>query len=203
MQLVLATNNADKLREIRGILDDLPVTTLSKSDFLEFPDPQEIGSTLEENSLLKARAVFDFTGFPSLADDSGLEVDALGGAPGVYSSRFAGPKATYKDNCNKLLLELAGVPIEKRTARFRCVMTIYWAANDVDVLAGTVEGRIATTSEGNQGFGYDPVFVYPPLNRRFSELSLEEKNSISHRGRALLLVRHRLMERLKSTRNAC
>ncbi|MEA3296361.1 MAG: XTP/dITP diphosphatase [candidate division Zixibacteria bacterium] len=196
MQLVLATNNDDKIREIKNLLDDLAVTILTKDDFLEFPDVEETGLTLEENAALKAHAIAEFTGFPSLADDSGLEVDALNGAPGVYSSRYAGENCTYADNNSKLLRELEGVPREKRTARFRCVIVIDWGNGDTDTCEGKAEGYITNYVEGHEGFGYDPVFFYPHANMRFSEMTLEEKNRVSHRGLALNAARYVIMERL-------
>ncbi len=196
MQLVLATNNRDKVTEIKHLLEDLPVTILTADDFLEFPDPEETGSTLVENAVLKARAISEFCDLPALADDSGLEVDALDGAPGVYSSRYAGENVTYKDNYTKLLLEMAGVPQEKRTARFRCVIAIVWEDGSVETVEGVAEGIITTTVEGDRGFGYDPVFFYPPLGKRFSEMTLDEKNQVSHRGRALQAARNLLIARL-------
>lgn len=196
MQLVLATNNRDKVKEIKHLLEELPVTILTADDFLEFPDPEETGSTLVENAILKARAIAEFCELPALADDSGLEVDALDGAPGVYSSRYAGENVTYKDNYTKLLLELAGVPQEKRTARFRCVIAIIWEDASVDTVEGVAEGLITTTVVGDRGFGYDPVFFYPPLNKCFSEMSLDEKNQVSHRGRALQAARDLIIARL-------
>lgn len=199
MQLVLATNNEDKIREIRHMLEDLPITILTRDDFLEFPDPEETGETLVDNARLKAHAIAEFCELPALADDSGLEVDALGGAPGIYSSRYAGENVTYKDNYTKLLLSLAGVPLNRRTARFRCVIAIDWGNGGVDIAEGTAEGYITTTVEGDHGFGYDPVFFYPPLNKRFSEMTLEEKNQISHRGKALARARELLLQRLQQS----
>jgi XTP/dITP diphosphohydrolase len=196
MQLVLATNNKDKIREIKHLLDDLPVTILTSADFLDFPDPDETGETLEENAILKAREIAAFCDLPALADDSGLEVDALGGAPGVYSSRFAGPGCTYRDNNEKLLRDLAGVPEDKRTARFRCVIAVAWDKDDVQTAEGKAEGRITEKIVGDKGFGYDPVFFYPPAGKRFSEMSLEEKNGVSHRGLALQEARTLIIERL-------
>jgi len=196
MQLVLATNNKDKIREIRHLLDDLPVTVLTADDFLEFPDPEETGATLEENAVLKARAIAEFCDLPALADDSGLEVDALDGAPGVFSSRYAGPGCTYRDNNQKLLRELKGLPKEKRTARFRCVIAVAWDKDQVETVEGTAEGFIAKDIVGDKGFGYDPVFFYPPKGKRFSEMSLEEKNLVSHRGRALQEARTLIIEHL-------
>lgn len=196
MQLVLATNNKDKIREIKQLLDDLPVTIMTSEDFLDFPDPEETGETLKENAVLKARAIAEFCGMAALADDSGLEVDALDGAPGVYSSRYAGENVTYQDNNEKLLRELSGVPTEKRTARFRCVIAIAWDKDDVETVDGASEGVIAEDIIGCKGFGYDPVFIYPPANKRFSEMTLEEKNKISHRGLALQTAVKLLIKRL-------
>ncbi|MFQ6008604.1 MAG: XTP/dITP diphosphatase [Candidatus Zixiibacteriota bacterium] len=200
MQLVLATNNEDKIREIKHLLDDLPVTILTRNDFLEFPDIEETGQTLEENAVLKAREIADFCDLPALADDSGLEVDALNGEPGVYSSRYAGEDATYADNNRKLLEQLKGVSEEKRTARFRCVIAIDWADGTTDTVEGVAEGYIAEDIAGNEGFGYDPVFFYPPKGKRFSEMTLEEKNLVSHRGQALQKVRDVIIQRLNKPR---
>jgi XTP/dITP diphosphohydrolase len=200
MQLVLATNNEDKIREIRNLLDDLPVTIMTRDDFLEFPDIEETGATLEENAVLKARAIAEFCDLPALADDSGLEVDALDGAPGVYSSRYAGENASYADNNRKLLEQLAGTPPEKRTARFRCFIAVCWGDDDVETVEGTAEGIITDDSIGQSGFGYDPVFFHPPSGKRFSEMTLEEKNLVSHRGQALQKIRGVIMERLNKLR---
>jgi XTP/dITP diphosphohydrolase len=198
MQLVLATNNEDKITEIRHLLDDLPITILTRSDFLDFPDPEETGATLEENAILKARAIAEYCDLPSLADDSGLEVDALGGAPGVFSSRYAGENVTYRDNYEKLLVNLKGVPREKRTARFRCVIAVAWSPDEIETVEGVAEGIIAEDVAGDRGFGYDPVFLFPPLNKRFSEMTLDEKNLVSHRGLALQRARTLIIERLNS-----
>jgi XTP/dITP diphosphohydrolase len=196
MQLVLATNNTDKIREIKHLLDDLPITIMTRDDFLDFPDPDETGFTLTDNARLKARAISEFTGLPALADDSGLEVDALAGAPSVYSSRFAGEGCTYEDNNRKLLDMMKSIPDERRTARFRCVICIWWGDRDHDVVEGTAEGFITRDLGGKEGFGYDPVFHYPPSGTRFSEMTLEQKNSVSHRGKALTLARDKIIERL-------
>ncbi len=187
MKLVLATNNKDKIREIGRMLADLDIDILTSNDFENFPDIEETGTTLEANAILKSEGIFKFTGLPSLADDSGLEVDALGGRPGVYSSRFAGENVTYDDNNRKLLEELTGVPWDKRTARFRTVIAITLADGLTQTVAGTVDGIITEEKRTTgQGFGYDPVFYYPPLDKTFAELPLEEKNKISHRGKALV-----------------
>ncbi|MCK4631973.1 MAG: XTP/dITP diphosphatase [candidate division Zixibacteria bacterium] len=200
MQLVLATNNNDKIKEIKALLDDLPVTVLTRDDFLEFINVEETGTTLEENAILKARAIFDLTGLPSLADDSGLAVDALDGEPGVYSSRYAGENVTYADNNQLLLVKLRGVAEDNRTARFSCVMAICWTAEDIETVEGEVEGLIAEEIAGGEGFGYDPVFVYPPTGQRFSEMTLEEKNAVSHRGHALQKIREVIINRTNRTR---
>ena len=200
MQLVLATNNEDKIREIRHLLDDLPVTILTRDDFLEFPDIEETGATLEENARLKAAAIAEFCDLPALADDSGLEVDALDGAPGVYSSRYAGENVTYRDNNLRLIKEMTGVPATERTARFRCVIAICWGKDEVNVVEGVAEGAIAENILGEGGFGYDPVFYYPPGKKRFSEMTLDEKNLVSHRGKALQEARTVIIDRLNRLR---
>ncbi len=201
MQLVLATNNRDKIREMKNILDDLPVTIMTRDDFLEFPDVEETGDTLEENARLKATAIAEFCGLPALADDSGLCVDALNGAPGVYSSRYAGEDVTYEDNNRKLLSDLEGVPREKRTAKFQCVITIDWDNGETDTVMGEVDGLIADEITPGGGFGYDPVFFHPPSGKTFSEMTLDEKNAISHRGLALQKVRDVIINRLNNSRS--
>ena len=178
MNLVLATNNDDKIKEIKYLLEDLPVTIFSRSDFLEFPDVEETGQTLKENALLKAKAVAEYCDMPALADDTGLEVDALDGAPGIYSARYAGDNVSYADNVNKLIKEMKDVPQEKRTARFRCVIAIDWNDGNVETVEGLCEGFIAEDIQGDQGFGYDPVFYYPPKDKRFSQMTIEEKNMV-------------------------
>jgi len=196
MQLVLATQNRDKIREIRQLLEDLPVTIMTCDDFLEFPDIEETGTTLEENAILKAHGIAKFTGYAALADDSGLEVDALGGAPGVYSSRYAGPGCTYDDNNRKLLAELKEIPEEKRMARFRTVIAVAWDEDRMDTVEGSAEGVITSEKYGGEGFGYDPVFYYPPAGKTFAEMTLEEKNGVSHRGKALVKARELLARKI-------
>jgi len=196
MQLVLATKNQDKIREIRNLLEDLRITILTADDFLEFPDIEETGNTLEENAILKAVGIADFTGYPALADDSGLEVDFLQGAPGVYSSRYAGPGCSYEDNNRKLLAELNGAPNEKRSARFRTVIAIAWDTENIETAEGVVEGFITASKIGRSGFGYDPVFFYPPAGKTFAEITLSEKNKISHRGQALIKAKSLLEKHL-------
>ena len=196
MQLILATNNKGKIKEIKQLLADLPITILTADDFLEFPDVEETGKTFAENAVLKANAIAEFCDLPALADDSGLEVDALNGAPGVYSARYAGEDGNPVNNNNKLIKELKNIPEEKRTARFKCVIAINWGDGTTDTVEGSVEGVIAENIAVGNGFGYDPVFYYPPTGKRFSEMSMEEKNAVSHRGKALQKARELFVRRL-------
>ncbi|MCH9025396.1 MAG: XTP/dITP diphosphatase [candidate division Zixibacteria bacterium] len=202
MNLVLATNNDDKIKEIKYLLEDLPITIFSRNDFLEFPDVEETGQTLKENALLKAKTIAEFCDMPALADDTGLEVDALDGAPGIFSSRYAGNNVSYADNVNKLIKEMASVPEEKRTARFRCVIAIDWNDGNIETVEGVCEGFITEDVQGKQGFGYDPVFYYPPKDKRFSEMTIEEKNTVSHRGLALQNMVGLIMEKVNELRAA-
>ena len=157
-------------------------------NFPEIGDIEETGTTLLENSLLKSRTVFKETGIPAIADDTGLEVDFLNGAPGVYSARYAGNNVSYKDNVNKLLIELEGIPSEKRTARFRTVITFVDENQELST-EGHIDGVISESIKGAGGFGYDPIFFVPHLGKTFAELSSIEKNKISHRGIALQKLR--------------
>ena len=184
MKFVIATHNAHKLQEIREYLNDMPYEFISLDDFPQVGNIEETGSNLLENSLIKARTVNQFTQLPAIADDTGLEVDYLEGAPGVRSARFAGENATSLDNLNLLLEKLKDVPEDKRTARFRTAISLVTDENEYWV-EGVAEGRIIDSPRGAQGFGYDPIFYYPPLDKTFAELSMEEKNIISHRGLAL------------------
>lgn len=183
-RLVLATRNLDKVREMRQVLADGDWEVLSLEQFPGAPEVLEDGTTIEANAIKKALAIAQHTGLVALADDTGLEVAALGGAPGVCSSRYAGPGATYAENVRKLLRDLVGVPEEERTARFRCVIAIA-EGERVETVEGVCEGRITTAPRGNEGFGYDPVFLVPELGLTFAEMSLEQKNALSHRGKAL------------------
>ena len=197
-KLVLATNNPYKTGEIRSILGALPIAILTATDFAEFPDPEENGSTLEENARLKAIEVFGATGLWSLADDSGLEVEALNGAPGVHSARFAGPECTFADNNAKLLRLMADVPDEHRQARFRCVAALAFDGRNVELFQGEVNGVITREPCGSGGFGYDPVFYVPALGCTFAEAGNDDKNRLSHRGKAFRQVAERLRERLRA-----
>ena len=183
-RIVLATNNKHKINEIKGILSGLAAEILTLEDFPGAPKVEETGKTLEENAILKAEAIHGFTGLPSLADDSGLEVDALRGAPGVLSSRFAGEHCSFEDNNRKLLRMMSDLPWEKRGAKFVCVVALAKDSNQTVTLRGEVNGLITLEERGENGFGYDPVFYLPNLNRTFAQLSFEEKNKISHRARA-------------------
>lgn len=181
MKIVLATKNKDKIREIKKILSDLPVEIKTMADFEGIPDVEEDGATLEENAIKKATEFHKFTGLPAIADDTGLEVDALNGAPGVYSSRFAGEEASYEDNRKKLLRELENVPEAKRGAQFRCVVAFADGSRRMTT-EGIVRGKILREERGDSGFGYDPVFWVPEFEKTFAEIDLEKKNAISHRG---------------------
>lgn len=185
-KMVLASSNANKLREIRAILGDLEIEILSLSDMgLEGIEIIEDGTTYEENSLKKAREIMRRTGADTIADDSGLEVDALGGAPGVYSARFAGEAATDALNNALLLEKLKDVPKEARTARFVSVVSVAFADGRELAVRGTVEGNIAFVPQGANGFGYDPLFYRPAEGCTFAELDPAVKNRISHRSQAL------------------
>ena len=184
MQIVLATHNRGKMEEMAAILGHLPVELITLDAFLEIGDIPETGNTLKENAFIKAETVHRLTDLPALADDTGLEVDALNGAPGIYSARYAGADATFDDNCQKMLKELHGIPVEKRTARFRTVIA-FVNGGEKEWVEGVAEGRIIEEKRGIGGFGYDPIFYYPPLRKTFAELDSVEKNSISHRGKAL------------------
>jgi XTP/dITP diphosphohydrolase len=183
-RIVLATNNRHKVKEIKNILSDLPVEIMTLEDFPGAPKVEETGRALEENAILKAEAIFRFTGLPSAADDSGLEVDALNAAPGVLSSRFAGEHCSFEENNRKLLRLMSAVPREKRGAKFVCVVALIKDANHIQTVKGEVKGIITSGERGENGFGYDPVFYLPHLNKTFAQLSFEEKNKISHRARA-------------------
>lgn len=181
--MVIATRNRDKVREIRYIIKDEKWELLSLWDFPTMAEVIEDGKTLLENALKKSRASFVWTGIPSLADDTGLEVDRLNGAPGVRSSRFAGEKVSYHQNNEKLLRLLKGVPLEERTARFRCAVAFIDKKGEQWV-EDTCEGIILSEYRGDGGFGYDPLFYIPAIGKTFAEMSPEEKNAISHRGKA-------------------
>lgn len=184
-KLIIATNNKDKLAEIKNILANTRIDIFSASDFADFPKVEETGETLAENALLKARAVWNKYRMPCLADDTGLEVDYLDGDPGVHSSRYAGPDATYDDNCEKLLKDMETAGPGQRNARFRTVMAFIDSFGKEHLAEGSVEGEIIGERRGKNGFGYDPVFFVPAVGQTLAEMSPDKKNSISHRRRAL------------------
>jgi len=184
LQIILATHNRGKMKEMSSILAHLPVTLLTLDDFPQIGEIPETGETLKENAFIKAETVHQKTGLPALADDTGLEVDALDGAPGVHSSRYDGETATFEDNCRKMMQEMDGIPAEERTARFHTVIAFVSDSGN-EWTEGMVEGRILEKKRGDGGFGYDPLFYYPPLKKTFAELNSEQKNNISHRGKAL------------------
>ncbi|MBP1765790.1 MAG: Nucleoside-triphosphatase rdgB [Firmicutes bacterium] len=190
--IVIASTNKGKISEIRAAFQGLPLEIHSLAEFGGIPEVEETGKTFAENAVLKATYYARHTGMACLADDSGLEVDALGGAPGVYSARFAGDTATDEDNNRKLLAALQEVPREQRSARFRCVLAFLDVDGTILTADGTCEGRILEEPRGTGGFGYDPLFCIPKLGATLSEISLAEKNAVSHRGQALKIMTEKL-----------
>lgn len=193
-EIVLATNNSGKAHELQTMLADYNIKIIPQSQF-NIPSVPETGLTYIENALLKARNAAEKTNLPAIGDDSGLIVDALGGRPGLHTANYAGENATAKQHIEKLLHEMQGVPEEKRTARFYCVLVYLQKADDsMPIIAeGICEGRILFSPQGTNGFGYDPVFYLPSHHCSCAELPEKEKNQLSHRGRAL----HELVRRLK------
>lgn len=181
--LIIASRNKGKTAEIRELLAGFPVTIKNLDDFGPIPEVEEDGQTFDENAYKKASFTARILGHPALADDSGLVVDALNGAPGVFSARYAGPGATNEERYGKLLQEMEGVT--NRNAAFECVISIAVPNGPALTYEGRCEGTIAEFPKGTNGFGYDPIFFYPPLKKTFAELTREEKNRVSHRGKAL------------------
>ncbi len=192
-RLLLATHNRGKLRELADLLGDVPFELVSLADAGIDVDVEETGSTLEENAVLKAERYRDLSGMLTLADDSGLEVDALDGDPGVRSARYAGPDATDSDRIRLLLSNLGHTPQSSRTARFRCVIAIAAPDRQTRLYSGVCRGRIICKARGDNGFGYDPVFLFPDLGLTMAELSPEQKNAVSHRALAVRKVATALM----------
>ena len=191
--IVLATQNRDKREELQEALSEFTVKILSLNDFPFIGEIEEVGQTLQENSMIKAKTVHNLTQLPVIADDTGLEVEALNGAPGIYSARYAGEDVTYEDNVNKLLAEMENIPLENRKAQFRTVIS--FVDKDRELWTeGRIKGIIGESAKGKNGFGYDPVFFVPELEKTFSELSIGEKNRISHRGLAMKKFRILLRE---------
>ena len=183
IDIVLATHNKDKQAELSEALNSKDVNILSLEDFPHIGEIIEDGETLEENAFIKAHTVYGITGLPSISDDTGLEVDALNGEPGVYSARYAGEDCSYMDNVNKILKKMSKVPLDLRSAQFKTVMA--FVSNKMELVSeGSVKGLITKEPKGIGGFGYDPVFYVPEMMKTFAEMTMEEKNKISHRGQA-------------------
>jgi XTP/dITP diphosphohydrolase len=185
-KIVLASNNKGKVREIGQLLANLDIEVVAQSEF-NVPEIEETGLTFVENAILKARNAAQHSGLPALADDSGIEVDALNGAPGIYSARYAGVGASDEENLHKLLRDIGAIPNAPRAARFQCLLVLMRHATDPTPLIcqGTWEGQIVDTPQGENGFGYDPIFYVPEEGCTSAQLSAERKNALSHRGKAL------------------
>lgn len=196
VRMVISTRNRDKLTEIKAILDGLPIEIRSLVDYPFIASIEEDDATLAENALKKASCVHNAVGGWCIADDTGLFVEVLDGAPGVRSARFAGEKATYRENREKLLDTLEGIPFKRRTARFICCVALVVDSKIKEVFEGCVEGYITEKEIGNRGFGYDSIFMLPKIGKTYAELSFDEKNKISHRAIALRKLRVRLEELL-------
>ncbi len=187
--MIIATRNKGKIREIREALKGLSLQIYSLRDFPEAPEIEEDGKSFAENALKKARFYSKYFGKLTIADDSGLEVAGLKGLPGIYSARYAGERASGRENNQKLLREMQGLPISKRGARFRCVMAVVSQDGKEALAEGSCRGIIGFKERGRKGFGYDPLFILPTYGKTMAELSLKEKNEISHRGEALRKIR--------------
>ena len=187
--MIVATRNRGKIREIREALRELGLRIYSLSDFSDVPEIKEDGKSFTENALKKARFYSKVFGKLTLADDSGLEVDSLKGLPGIYSARYAGEEASTRENNQKLLNEMEGIPLPNRGARFKCVIALVSPDGREAIAEGSCKGRIGFKEKGKKGFGYDPLFILPKYRKTMADLSLEEKNKISHRGKALRKIR--------------
>ncbi len=197
MKIIFATGNENKLREIRQITADMDIEIVSMKDAGCYADVEETGTTFEENAYLKASAIAKKCGLPTLADDSGLEIDYLGKEPGIYSSRYMGEDTPYSVKNAELLRRMEGVPDEERTARFVCAICLVRPDGSSETVCATMEGIVAHESAGSNGFGYDPIFFLPDRGCTSAQLSPEEKNLISHRGKALRLMRDILAKEAK------
>ncbi|MFB3887377.1 MAG: XTP/dITP diphosphatase [Thermodesulfobacteriota bacterium] len=189
MEIIIATKNRGKIREIRRALKGSGLKIYSLNDFPGTPGIKEDGKSFTENALKKSRFYGKYFGKVTLADDSGLEVDALGALPGVYSARYAGERASDRENNQKLLGEMEGIPVSKRGARFKCVMAMVSPDGEEAVVEGSCRGRIGFKEVGKRGFGYDPLFILPQYGKTMAQLTLKEKNRVSHRGKALRKLR--------------
>jgi len=195
MRVVLASKNAHKLEEISKITEKFGIELILQSELGVDLDVEENGTTFEENSLIKAKAVMEATGLPALADDSGLSVDALHGEPGIYSARYGFDESLDdRGRLNLLLKNMAHIPNGSRQAKFVCVITLITPEGEIIQARGEAHGEIRHESAGSGGFGYDPIFYYPPLGKTFAELTAEEKNQVSHRAEALKLFNKKMME---------
>jgi XTP/dITP diphosphohydrolase len=188
-ELIVATWNKGKVREIREALKGLGLRIYALRDFPDVPEIEEDGTSFTENALKKARLYSRFFGKLTLADDSGLEVDSLRGMPGIYSARYAGERASSRENNQKLLKEMEAIPLSKRGAKFKCIIVLASPDGREGVIEGSCKGRIGMREKGRRGFGYDPLFILPKYGKTMAELSLREKNRISHRGKALRKMR--------------
>lgn len=184
MEIFFATGNKGKVKELEALVEAMDFKVLSAVDFPDYISPEETGDTFRENARIKARSACDFTGLPSLADDSGLVVNALNGAPGVYSARYSGEDATAESNNEKLLKEMYGIPEEQRNAYFCAVLCLSLPDGRDFFSEGRVDGKILKEYRGTEGFGYDPLFFVTEKGKGMAEMTMEEKNSISHRSRA-------------------
>jgi XTP/dITP diphosphohydrolase len=198
MKIVFASGNEGKVKEIKEMLEGMGIELVSLKDYADVPEIVEDGNTFLENALKKAKIISEFTGETVLADDSGLQVEVLGGEPGVYSARYAGEKATDEENNSALLAKLKNIPQEKRTAFFRCMLVLYRRDGSYDYFDGKWNGQIIDERRGNNGFGYDPIFFVPELKKTAAELPAEIKNKVSHRGQAFAQLKKKLGERLKN-----
>jgi XTP/dITP diphosphohydrolase len=198
MNVIVATRNPGKVREIRRVLKDLGIRVRSLRDFPDVPSIEEDGKSFAENALKKARFYSNYFGETVIADDSGLEVDTLKGAPGIYSARYARQGASDRENNQKLLNEMEGIPVSRRGATFRCSIAIVSPGGKESVVEGSCRGRIGFREVGRKGFGYDPVFFLPGRGKVMAQLSVDEKNRISHRGKALRKLRKVIGEFLDS-----
>jgi XTP/dITP diphosphohydrolase len=198
MKVVFASGNEGKVREIKEMLEGMGIELVSLSNYSHVPEIVEDGKSFLENALKKAKIISEFTGETVLADDSGLQVEVLGGEPGIYSSRYAGESATDEENNVALLAKLKNIPREKRTAFFRCVLVLYRRDGSYDYFEGKWTGKIIDDQRGNNGFGYDPIFFVPELKKTAAELPAEIKNKVSHRGQAFAQLKKALVEKLKN-----
>ena len=184
MEIILATHNLDKCKELQNSFYSTNIKIYTLKDFPEIKDIIEDGSTLKENAFIKSRTVYNLTRIPTVSDDTGLFVDALNGAPGIYAARYAGKNCSYIDNVNKLLIDMKNITHSLRTATFKTVTT--YVSKDLELVAeGSVKGIITEKPKGNKGFGYDPIFYVPKLKKTFAEMDINEKQKISHRAQSI------------------